>query len=55
MDNCGLYAGCLYLFCLLKEKESNKLLPTESIEKTATQFLIQSRDLSGVLVPETDQ
>lgn len=44
-----------YLFYILKDIKSNKLLPTESTEKTARQFLFQSLCLSGALVPEADQ
>lgn len=44
-----------YLFYILKDIKSNKLLLTESIEKTARQFLFQSPCLSGAVVPEADQ
>lgn len=42
-------------FISWKRSSPTSFLPTESIEKTARQFLFQSRRLSGALVPETDQ
>lgn len=51
----NLYTATSYLFYILKDIKSNKLLPAESTEKTARQFLFQSLCLSGALVPEADQ
>ena len=55
MNFSNLYTVTSYLFYILKDIKSNKLLPTESTEKTARQFLFQSPCLSGAVVPEADQ